>query len=220
MMDTEFRIVPVPTRILTHKDDIVDAIEKYTKGKIGPDDVVSVAESVVAITQDNVILPEDIKVSETACFLCRFFPDHGSLSAPHCLQILMDDYGYWHVIGSMILGFLGKLVGKPGIFYELAGEQAALIDDTTGTMPPYDKHLVFGPIEPDKVTARIKERIGCFGATIVDANDLKRVRIVGKTEGLADAKIVSGLIDNPFGNASEKTPIVILKNFRQYQEAK
>lgn len=217
MMDNKFRIVPVPTRILTRKDDIVDAIEKYTKDKIGPDDVVSVAESVVAITQDNILLPEDVNVSATACFLCRFFPDHGSLSAPHCLQVLIDMSGYWQVIGSMILGFLGKLVGKPGIFYQLAGEQAALIDDTSGTMPPYDKHLVFGPIEPNKVVAQIKERVGCFGATIVDANDLKRVRIVGKTDGLVDEKIVSGLIDNPFGNASEKTPIVILKNFRQYQ---
>ena len=27
------------------------------------------------------------------------------------------------------------------------------------------------------------------------------------------------LIDNPFGNASQKTPICIIKNYRQYQES-
>lgn len=218
-MADEFKIVPVPTKILTHKDDIVDAIEKYTKGKIGPDDIVSVAESVVAITQNNIILPEEMHISGLTCFLCRFFPDHGSLASPQGMQSLVEMSGYGKVIVSMIIGFLGKLVGKAGIFYQLAGEQAALIDDITGTMPPYDKHIVYGPKNPDEVTAKIKERLGCFGATIVDANDWKRVRIVGKTEGLVDAKIVSGLIDNPFGNGSEKTPIVILKNFRQYQEA-
>ena len=32
-------LLTVPTRILTDNDDIVDMIEKYTKDKIGPDDV-------------------------------------------------------------------------------------------------------------------------------------------------------------------------------------
>ena len=68
--DKRFEIIPVPTRILTHKDDIVDAIEKYTRGKIGPDDVVSVAESVVAVTQNNVIRPEEIEYSWQAKFFC------------------------------------------------------------------------------------------------------------------------------------------------------
>ena len=35
--------IPVPTRILTHKDNIVDAMERYTKNKVGPDDRVTVA---------------------------------------------------------------------------------------------------------------------------------------------------------------------------------
>ena len=41
---SEVKIIPIPTRILTKKDDIVDTIEKYTKDKIGPDDVITVAE--------------------------------------------------------------------------------------------------------------------------------------------------------------------------------
>ena len=32
-----------------------------------------------------------------------------------------------------------------GIFYRLAGKQARLIDDITGTTPPYDKSIVLGP---------------------------------------------------------------------------
>ncbi|MBQ9364650.1 MAG: coenzyme F420-0:L-glutamate ligase [Schwartzia sp.] len=217
--DKRFEIIPVPTRILTHKDDIVDAIEKYTRGKIGPDDVVSVAESVVAVTQNNVIRPEEIEYSWQAKFFCRFFPDVGSLAAPHGMQVLMNAEGTWHVIFSLFLGFLAKLVGKSGVFYQLAGAQAALIDDVTGTMPPYDKHIVLGPLNPNEVVKKIKSRIGSFGAAIIDANDLKRALVVGATEGLNRDKVSKALIDNPFGNASEKTPIVILKNFRQYQES-
>ena len=85
------------------------------------------------------------------------------------------------------------------------------------TMPPYDKHIVYGPRQPEKVVAELKERLGCFGAAIVDANDLGRARIVGASEGLRPEKLEKALLDNPFGNDSQKTPIVILRNFRQYQ---
>ena len=47
----EYEIIPVPTRILTSRDDIVEAVKEYGKGKYGPDDVICAAESVVAITQ-------------------------------------------------------------------------------------------------------------------------------------------------------------------------
>ena len=57
----ELELVPVKTRILTDKDDIVDMIEQYAKELIGPDDVISVAESVVAITQGEFTRPEDLK---------------------------------------------------------------------------------------------------------------------------------------------------------------
>ena len=39
MSEIKIDLIPVPTRILTDKDDIIDEVERYTKGKIGPDDV-------------------------------------------------------------------------------------------------------------------------------------------------------------------------------------
>ena len=133
------------------------------------------------------------------------------------MQSLMDVEGKWRVAGALVAGFLGKLVGKNGLFYEWGGEQTALIDDVTGTMPPFDKHIVYGPKNPQDVVRRLKERLGCFGALIADVNDLKRSRVVGESEGLDGLAAANLLIDNPFGNASQKTPIVIIKNFKQYQ---
>lgn len=211
-------IIPVKTRILTPKDDIVDIIYKYTKNIVGPDDVVTVAESVVAITQGNLIRPDEMEITCLARLCCRFIPDYGSLATPHGMQALMRKEGEWRVAFALVAGFLGKLVGQRGLFYKWGGRQAALIDDVTGDMPPFDKCVVYGPEEPEKVVAEIKNRLGCFGAMIADVNDLKRSRIVGATPGM-DAQFASNLlIDNPFGNASEKTPICILKDFRQEQE--
>ena len=214
----EVKIIPVPTRILTPKDDIVDVIEKYTRDKITADDVVTVAESVVAITQGNIVRPDEMKISCLARLCCRFIPDYGSLATPHGMQALMRKEGEWRVAFALFAGFLGKLIGLRGLFYKWGGRQAALIDDVTGTMPPFDKCVVYGPENPDEVVAAIKNRLGCFGAMIADVNDLKRSRIVGATQGM-DAQLAANLlIDNPFGNASEKTPICILKDFRQEQE--
>ena len=217
-MKEKVEILPVPTRILTDRDDIIDCVEKYTRGKIGKDDVISVAESVVAITQGRIVRPEDLKISWLAQFCCRFIPDYGSLASPHGMQSLMNVEGKWRVAAALFAGFLGKIVGKSGLFYKWGGEQTALIDDVTGTMPPFDKHIVYGPRDPEDVVARLKERLGCFGAVIADVNDLKRSRIVGVTDGTKGELVAKLLIDNPFGNASQKTPICIIKNFRQYQE--
>ena len=62
---------------------------------------------------------------------------------------------------------------RQGVFYAIA-RAASLTDDVTGTMPPFDKHIVFGPKDPDKVAEKIGSRTGCYGAVVADVNDLKR----------------------------------------------
>lgn len=213
----ELELIPVKTRILTPKDNIVDAIEEYAKDMIGPDDVVSVAESVVAITQGQLVAPEDLKPSWQARILCRFIGQKGSMSSIYGMQAVMNVEGTWRVVYAFLLGILGKLVGRSGVFYELAGAQAALIDDVTGTMPPFDKYIVFGPENPNGVAEEIKQRLGCYGAAVADVNDLKRAAVLGVTQGLVPQRLAQILIDNPFGNASQQTPIVIIKNYAQIE---
>lgn len=216
----DIEIIPVPTRILTESDDIVDAIYSYAKDKVTENDLVCTAESVVAITQHQFVRPEDLTISPLAQLCCRFIPDYGSLSSPHGMQSLMNREGEYRVAFALLCGFLARLVGIRGLFYKWGGEQAALIDDVTGTMPPFDKCIVYGPKNPDTVAQNIKEKMGCFGAMIADVNDLKRSRVVGVSQGLNGELAAKLLIDNPFGNASEKTPICIIKNYKQYQEEK
>ena len=154
-------IIPITTRILTPKDDIVDVIEKYTKNQITENDVLTVAESVVAITQGNIVRPDEMEISCLARLCCRFIPDYGSLATPHGMQALMEREGEWRVAGALLAGFLGKIVGLRGLFYKWGGRQAALIDDVTGTMPPFDKCVVYGPEKPEEVVAALKDRRGC-----------------------------------------------------------
>lgn len=214
-MNKKYEIIPIPTRILTVHDDIVDAINEFGKGRVGPRDVVCVAESVVAITQNRAFRNDDIHPGFWAKNLSQLFPQKGSIANPYSMQSLMNEEGTGKVIWAVICGIVGKCMGKSGVFYEKAGEQARLIDDVTGTMPPYDKHIVYGPKNPKQVAERIARETGAFGGAVADVNDLKRAFILGASQGVDPKEIAQILIDNPFGNASEKTPICVIKNYKQ-----
>ena len=209
-------LVPIHTRILTDKDDIVEAIAHYAKDIIGPEDIVCVAESVVAITQGHFTRPEELKPTWQARFLCRFVPAEGSMSSVYGMQAAMELEGKWKVMGAFFIGAIAKQNRKNGVFYQLA-RQASLTDDVTGTMPPFDKHIVYGPKEPNQVAERIVRRTGCYGAVVADVNDLKRSAVLGHSRGMDPKKIARILIDNPFGNDSQMTPIVVIKNFAAVQ---
>ena len=211
--ETRVELVPVKTHIVTKRDNIVDVIEKYAGPNMGPDDVVSVAESVVAITQGRYRRPEEMSPSILAHVLARFVHRDSSCSSACGMQATIDEGGAMRVLIAFIVGGIAKVFGKSGVFYKMAGEQAALIDDVTGTMPPFDKMLVFGPKDPVKVAEAIKARLGCYGAAVADVNDLKRAAVLGVTEGLQPAELSQILIHNPFGNANQQTPIVIIKNY-------
>lgn len=213
MEQGKVELVPVKTHIVTKRDNIVDVIEKYAGPDMGPDDVVSVAESVVAITQGRYRRPEEMNPSMLAHVLARFVHRDSSCSSACGMQVTMDEGGSLRVLFAFIVGGIAKVFGKSGVFYRLAGEQAALIDDVTGTMPPFDKMLVFGPKDPVNVAEAIKARLGCYGAAVADVNDLKRAAVLGVSEGLQPTELSRILIDNPFGNGNQQTPIVIIKNY-------
>jgi len=209
----QVELIPVKTHIVTKRDNIVDVIEKYAGPQMGPDDVVSVAESVVAITQGRYRRPEQMSPSLLAHVLARFVHRDSSCSSACGMQLTIDEGGAVRVLVAFIVGGITKFFGSSGMFYKLAGEQAALIDDVTGTMPPFDKMLVMGPKDPGGVAEAIKARIGCYGAAVADVNDLKRAAVLGVTEGLDPSELSRILIDNPFGNGNQQTPIVIIKNY-------
>ena len=116
---------------------------------------------------------------------------------------------------SFIIGAVAKIFGKAGVFYARC-RQASLIDDVTGTMPPFDKCLVYGPADTDRVCEEIQNATGAYGAVIADVNDLKRSAVLGKSKGINPGQVAKILIDNPFGNDNQKTPIVIIKNFTDH----
>jgi hypothetical protein len=101
------------------------------------------------------------------------------------------------------------LVGKRGVFYEILGAAIAEIDGYTGTLPPYERAIVLGPAEPDRVATEIAAALDLHVA-IVDANDLRRANTLGASPRLDRAGVERALLGNPHGNGDEQTPLVLL----------
>lgn len=208
-MSTE--VIPLPTKIITPEDDLLDIIATYAKPFLKPGDVLVVAESVVAIIQGRIIRPEHVKPRALARVLARFINQDGSLSSPYAMQVTINEKGILRITAAFCLGTLSRLLlGRRGDFYRLAGEQASLIDDITGTMPPFDKHIILGPSAPEKVVAEIKRKFG-VEAAIIDANDLGRSKLLAATTGTDRRLLLKVFQENPAGNADQQTPFVIVR---------
>lgn len=202
--------IPIRTHIITENDDIVDVVKKYTGEVAEPGDVIAIAESVVAITQGRAILPETVRPGRLAKFLCSFPGKDGSLATPHAMQLAIEETGVPRILLGAAAAALGKVIGRRGDFYRVAGHHLTLIDDVAGTMWPFERHIVLGPKEPQKIVDRIKETTG-FEAIITDVNDIRNVDILAASSGVAQEDLIRDLEDNPFGNDDQQTPIVVLK---------
>jgi hypothetical protein len=214
--------LPIRTHIITENDDIVDVVQKYTGMIASPGDIVAVAESVVAISQGRAILPDSIKPGMIARILCHFPGKEGSLAAPPSIQVAMEEVGTARFLLGVTAAGLGRLVGRRGDFYRVAGRQLAQIDDFAGTMWPFDRHIVLGPKDTQKVVERIKQATG-VDAVITDVNDIGKVDILAATDGVDCEALVSYLKDNPHGNDDQQTPIVVLisaENMREINAAR
>ncbi|MBD2260428.1 F420-0:Gamma-glutamyl ligase [Pseudanabaena sp. FACHB-2040] len=204
------QVLPVPTHLLTHLDDPVSVVKRYVAPHAQPGDIITLGETPVAIMQGRWRHPQDIRPGWVAKRLCYYFLPTSSLATACGMQALVDVVGPVRVLLAFIGGAIAKVLGQPGMFYQLAGEQARLIDDVTGTLPPYDQFIVLGPADPQEVVLQIRQATG-LEAAIVDVNDLKAVKILAATPKVDTQILIQALRDNPAGNADEQTPLVLVR---------
>ena len=203
-------VFPIRTHILSPIDDPVEVVKRYALPHAQKGDVITIGETPVAIMQGRFRHPSEVKPGWVAKRVCLFFLPTSSLATACGMQALVDIVGPVRVLVAFLMGAIAKVFGKPGVFYQLAGEQARLIDDVTGTLPPYDQFIVLGPENPQAVVDKIQQETG-LAIAIVDANDLRAVKILAASPGLSPAFLEQALKSNPAGNADERTPLVLIR---------
>ncbi len=203
-------VLPVRTHLLGVLDDPAEVLQHYAGAALQPGDILTIGETPLAVIQGRYHHPSTVQPSALARLLCRVFHPTSSLATACGLQTLIDQVGPARVLVAWILGSLLKLVGSKGGFYRLAGPQARLIDDITGTTPPYDQTIVLGPDQPERACRELAAELG-VPVAVVDVNDLGRVKVLASSPGCDEALLQRALRPNPAGNANERTPLVVVR---------
>lgn len=207
--------IPVWTPVVTEADDILEVVETNSSGKRESGDTVFVSEKVVAVTQGRAIPVDRIKIGLLARLLwrgVRKVPYGIGLRSPESMQCAINECGRMRILLASAVGAMGKLVGRRGDFYRIAGVQAATID-AAGTSPLQSGCVILGPKDPDGVARRISEKLG-LPVAIVDVNDIAGAWVLGSA-GVEDAKRLEAILaDNPLGQKDEQTPFGLIREVR------
>ena len=208
-----YNAIAIKTDLLGSFDDPIDTVMKYCKGLTKKNDILTIGETPLAIMQGRYIAPQNLEYNIFSKILCYFFHPTSSLATACGMQLLIEKIGVTRITFSLILGFVFKCIGIKGIFYRLTGFESSLIDDISGTVVPYDKSIVMGPIKTKLFCDRLSKHLE-IEVAVVDVNDLGGVKILASSNNSVDNVLKEVLKVNPAGNSDEKTPIVLIRNFK------
>ncbi len=206
-----YKAIAVKTDLLGSFDNPIETVMDYCKNVTRENDILTIGETPLAIMQGRYVAPQNLEYNIFSKILCYFFHPTSSLATACGMQLLIDKIGVTRITFSLILGFLFKCIGIKGVFYRLTGFESSLIDDISGTVVPYDKSIVMGPINTklfcDKLSKQLEVEVA-----VVDVNDLGGVKILASSNNSINNILKEILKVNPAGNSDEKTPIVLIRN--------
>lgn len=211
----KYKIIPVETHIITDKDNIVNVIEQYTTNIRQARDIITISESVVAMTQGRAIPTSQIKPRLLARFLWRFVrkvPYGIGLRNPYSMECAIRECGSIRILFAAFVSAIAKIFRRKGDFYKIAGKQAAMIDAPgTAGLKQYRDCVIMGPKDPELIAQSLADKIK-LPVAIVDVNDITGCWVVSASKGVDIKLVEEALDDNPAGQGDACTPIIIIRS--------
>jgi len=208
--------IPLRTRVVMPNDDLDSVVLAYAKEAVQPGDLLFVTEKIVAITQGRSYRLDEITPRPLARFLSRYVvrTSYGiGLGMPETMEMALRECGTLRILFAAGVSVITKAFGRRGDFYRIAGDKARAIDGPTkNTIPPYNQAVVLGPKNPREVALRLKKMLGGdLEVAVVDINDIGG-NILGSTlDKAGERRLVQILGDNPLGQATQSTPMGIVR---------
>ena len=206
------------THVLTPEDDLCEVAKLYAQPLLQQDDILFFTEKAVAAVQGRAVPVDDIKPSLLARILVKFVyknPGGIGISMPESMEMAVRECGRPRILLAAFVSAIGKLLGKRGWFYIVAGYRAAAIDGPADyVIAPYNRCVVLGPLEPDKTACQLADAIAC-PVIITDINDLGG-QILGASSPDIDRELMTRILkDNPLGQSKQQTPMGIIRKTRE-----
>lgn len=214
-----FARLPIKTDLIRRGDDLADIVARFVAPHVRPGDSVALAENAVSASQGRSFLIKDIHPTRLATFLGNAVSrtPHGlGLGTPQTMQLAIDQVGAPRIVLAAAVGAVGRVFGRRGWFYRVAGREVEAIDGPTpNRLPPHNVSASLGPADPDGVATRISRVLrqavgGPVAVAVVDASDLA-VTVLGASPE-ADRELIATLMrDNPLGQSLEQTPVCVIR---------
>ncbi|MCA9375944.1 MAG: coenzyme F420-0:L-glutamate ligase [Candidatus Doudnabacteria bacterium] len=205
---------PIKTHVVMPDDEISLVVDHYAKPHLKEGDVLFMSERVVAITQGRSYKIDDIEARPLAVKLSKYVhktPAGIGLGSPWTMELAIREVGTFRILLAAAVAAVTKPLGIRGMFYRVAGREAAAIDGPCDyTLPPYNTCATLGPKDPNGVARTLAEQFG-VEIVIIDANDLG-VDVLGRSKNAPSAEVAAEIFkDNPLGQSSEQTPLCIVR---------
>ena len=202
------------TELVTEQTDLTAFVLQYAAPLLKPGDILLLSEKMVACAQGKARPLDSIHPGGLARFLCRYVrkTEYGiGLSMPETMQCALDECGVFRILLAAAAGAAGRLFGKKGWFYRVAGYKAAAVDGPCEfSITPYDRCVVPAPSHPGQTARMVSKILGCT-VLIIDCNDIGGRILASSHRKLNRSFFLRVLTQNPLGQSREQTPIGILR---------
>lgn len=195
----------------------------------------AISEKIVAISQGRSYLIYEMSPSWWAKFLSRYVnrtPAGIGLGSPYTMELAIQEVGLPRILLASVAAALGRIVGKKGVFYNIAGGDVRAIDGPTEySVCPSNVSAKLPPKDPSRVAAQLstavrqsglltKAQLEHFtGFLVMDANDLG-CNLLGSDAPLPAETYEALFKDNPKGQGGQQTPLLIFVERSDVDSAK
>ena len=209
----------IKTHFVQIGEDYNDLITRYIAPIYQDGDMVSISEKIISLCQKRIIYKKDMHISRLARFLSRF-ASHSSagigVDSVWKMQFAIDHCGVVKILWASFCSAVGKLFGRRGLFYDIAGDEVRGLDGFYGNaFPEYGDFGIRLPEDPYSVCNEIYSVTG-IPVMIVDVNDFT-CDILAAAAGIpySKAELQEILRDNPSGQSTQQTPLVLIRPQRE-----
>jgi hypothetical protein len=208
-----FERVPIRTPVLMPGDDMAAVIREHAGEFLRPGDTVVMSESAVAIMQGRARDWRTIHPTRFARFLSSHVvkTTYGTgLRSPYAMQYAIELSGLPRIVLALPAHLVGRLLGKKGWFYLVAGLNARMMDaEHTMGIPEFYEMCIPAPRDPRGTCRRLKAATS-YDIAICDINDIAPAWCVASTLPKERVRLLErSFDDNPLGQEDEQTPIGI-----------
>jgi hypothetical protein len=194
-------------------DDMPSVIREHAGPHLQPGDTIVMSESAVAIMQGRARDWRTIHPGSLARFLSERVtktPWGTGLRSPYAMQYAIELTGAPRILLAAGAHLIGRLLGKKGWFYLVAGLNARMMDaEHTMGIAEFYEFCIPAPADPRGTAHALKAATG-YDIAICDINDINPAWCVASTLPKDRVRLLErSFDDNPLGQDDEQTPIGI-----------